>query len=124
MLALNRFEEGVMTMGDMVKFKEPVDVHEADERFVVLEDRGDRVLVGALFTGLIFGTATVLRTDDLTPALPYEEGRSAGLEDSANTGLFLTLSPYPDGTKERLDWNRGYHEMSGQCWPTLPHRKG
>lgn len=109
-----------MTNGDVVKFMEPVDVHEEYERFVVLEDRGDRVLVGSLFTDLTFGATTVLRADDLTIACPYEEGRAAGLEDSGKTGLFLTRSPYPSGTQERIEWSRGYHELSGQNSPSLP----
>lgn len=103
-----------MKKGDMVKYKEPVDINEEDERFVVLEDRGDRVLVGSLFLNLPLGATTVLKTDDLTIAIPYEEGRETGLEDSVKTEPFLTLSPYPAGTQERLDWSRGYHEALGR----------
>ena len=99
-----------MNKGDMVKFKEPVDVHEDDERFVVLEDRGDRVLVGSLFLDLPLGATTVLRTDDLMISKPYEEGKEKGLEDSGKVEPFLSCSPYPVGTRERHDWSRGYHE--------------
>jgi hypothetical protein len=99
-----------MEKGNMVKYKEPIDINEEDERFEILEDRGDRLLVGSLFTDLRFGATTVLRTEDLTIAIPYEEGKVTGLEDSAKTEPFLTVSPYPAGTQERLDWNRGYHE--------------
>jgi hypothetical protein len=108
-----------MTKWDMVKFVEPVDVYEEYERFVVLEGRGDRVLVGSLFIDLIFGATTVLKANDLTLALPYEEGREAGLADSGKTGLFLTRSPYPAGTQERIEWSRGYHEVAGQHSPAL-----
>lgn len=100
-----------MNIGDMVKYKEPVDVHEEDERFVVLEDRGDRVLVGSLFLDLPLGVTSVLRTDDLMIAIPYEEGKEKGLEDSDKLGPFLTISPYPAATRERNDWSRGYHEI-------------
>lgn len=99
-----------MKKGDMVKFKEPVDVHEEDERFVVLEARGDRVLVGSLFLDLPLGATTVLRTDDLIIALPYEEGKAQGREDSVKGEPFLTCSPYRAGTCERSDWDRGYLE--------------
>jgi hypothetical protein len=99
-----------MKKGDMVKYKEPIDINEEDEPFVVLEDRGDRLLVASLFIDLSFGATTVLRTDDLTIAIPYEEGKVTGLADSVKAEPFLTISPYPAGTQERLDWNRGYQE--------------
>lgn len=103
-----------MEKGQMVKFKIPVDIKEEDQRFVVLEDRGDRLLVGSLFIALRFGATTVFNTDDLTIAIPYEEGKEAGLVDSGKTQPFLTLSPYPAETQERLEWNRGYHESLSQ----------
>lgn len=61
-----------------------------------------------------FGETTALQTDDLTVAMPYEEGREQGLSDSGKAEPFLTCSPYSAGTLERNDWNRGYHETSGQ----------
>ena len=39
-----------MKDGDVVKFREPTDTEEASERFIVLELRGDRVLVGDVNT--------------------------------------------------------------------------
>lgn len=114
MLAKIQGKGDVMNKGDMVKFKDPVDVHEEDERFVVLEDRGDRVLVGCLFTKSTFGETTALKTDDLTIAIPYEEGREKGLEESEKAEPFLKCSPYPAGAQERNDWSRGYHETLGQ----------
>lgn len=99
-----------MKVGDLVKYKEPIDEKEEYERFVVLEDRGDRVLLGMLFINLRFGATSVLQTEDLTISIPYEEGMETALAESTKTLPFLTMSPYPSGTQERLDWNRGYHE--------------
>lgn len=98
-----------MKVGDLVKYKEPNEKEEY-ERFVVLEDRGDRVLLGMLFINLSFGATSVLQTEDLTISIPYEEGKETALAESTKTTPFLTISPYPSGTQERLDWNRGYHE--------------
>ena len=103
-----------MNKGDMVKYKDAMNVREEDERFVVLEDRGDRVLVGSLFLNLPLGVTTVMRTDDLVIAIPYEEGKDTGREDSTKTEPFITLSPYPEGCQERQDWSRGYHETLGR----------
>lgn len=103
-----------MKKGDMVKYKVPVDVNEEDERFVVLEDRGDRILVGSLFLNLPLPATTSLRTDDVMLAIPYEEGKEKGLEDLGRIEPFLTCSPYPAGTSERFDWSRGYQETIGR----------
>lgn len=103
-----------MKVGDMVKYKEPIDVEEEYVRFAVLEDRGDRMLLLSLLTNLRFGLTTVRQTDDLVIAIPYEEGKETALAESSITTPYLTMSPYPSGTQERLDWNRGYHEALNQ----------
>lgn len=102
-----------MKKGDMVKYREPVNMEEESERFVVIEDRGDRVLVGSIFTSLVLGATTVLPADDLAVAVPYDEGREAGLRDTGKARPFLAASPYPTGTREREEWDRGYRETSG-----------
>jgi len=103
-----------MKKGDMVKYKVPGDVNEEDERFVVLEDRGDRILVGSLFLNLSLPATTALMTDELMLAIPYEEGKEKGFVDLGKAEPFLICSPYPAGTRERLDWSRGYQEIIGR----------
>lgn len=57
-----------MKTGTLVKFKHPVDKDEAAERFTVVEDRGDRVLVkDALSKQKIAPTFVYLKVD-LKPA--------------------------------------------------------
>lgn len=85
-----------------------------DERFVVLEDRGDRVLVGSLFLNLPLPATTALMTDDLSIVIPYEEGKEKGLEGFGKIEPFLRCSPYPDGSRERFDWSRGYQVIIGR----------
>lgn len=103
-----------MKVGDLVKYKEPINENEEYERFAVLEDRGDRMLLLSLLTNLHFGATAVRETEDLVIAIPNEEGRETALTESTKMTPFLTMAPYPSGTQERLDWNRGYHEALNQ----------
>lgn len=54
-----------MKIGDLVKFRRPVDAAEAAEIFVVRELRGDRVLVAVLGSGLSIVPTFVYLADDL-----------------------------------------------------------
>jgi hypothetical protein len=57
-----------MEVGRIVKFKEPATEHERDERFKVIEDRDDRVLVETVGFGMKFLAAMSYRKSDLEVA--------------------------------------------------------
>lgn len=97
----------------IVKYRESVNAEEENERFLVIEERGDRILVGSLFTTLVFGATTVLRTDALAVAVPCDDGREAGLQAFRKPLPSLTDSPYPTGTRDREEWDRGCREAPG-----------
>lgn len=51
------------TVGDTVRFTEPLDPGDEDCRFTVLEDNGDRVLIQDISDMAIPGTKVVRRED-------------------------------------------------------------